>query len=966
MKKALLLALTSLLCLAAVAQSGQLGTRYPQSTLLNLLAPIGEFAPVPTAADSYWQSSLPQSMRQSYITDARNVGHPDWSQIPDNLFALYTSTGDRASYESVWLKRHTNMTKLVMGEIMEHQGNFISEIVNGLNYLKNQVWWGSPAHYTYDGTTLSQPQRDVQVVDLYGAEAANQVAWTLYMLGDELNAASPGIVDTMKSEVQRRLLVPGLSSRPYWMRTTSNHNSWIGENWLSCILLCETDRNREASGVEKILCNLDSFATKYSPDGGCDEGAQYWNYAGGSLFECYNLLYRATNGAIDLRNDETLKRLSHYIIDMHISGNYFVNIGDCPPYMSPDYNMIYNFGQFIGDDELSQMGAYLARLLGFNTSPAQAFRNGRPSISRELMFLTLYDSFRKQNNDDPAGSDSWYPYIQVMTAQSPTGGDGLFVAAKGGNNNELHNHNDVGNIVIYYKGTPMIMDIGDATYTAATFSADERYDLLNTRSAYHNVPLINGYEQHDGAEYKATNVRHFKRGGLTTFSQNLAATYPAEAGVTSWVRTLQFDGSTVRVTENYVLSKYTEAPCINYLLAQAPLISASGRVTLRSNGGTCYLTYDTARVSARSETVSIDGLGAAALWGKALYRLTLTPKSTATSNVVEYTLRPAVSSGAAAQSISLDRHAVTLGYDSLATCLHANLTPASAKAALTWTSSNEAVAIVGTDGTVTGLNSGNAVITCTTASGLSDSCVVRVPDGIASIDIEGDTYVDGANAAVNFGSAINMSAKRGSSENEQAAYMIFALRNNLPAGITTQSDVQIKLVLYLLDAGSETQGVSWNVYPLAGIRWKEATLTHNTARNVRPTLTNLLASIAERPASDTLLNNRLEFDVTTYTKSQLSKARVAYYLTQSINNGGDGSDFCTREHPDPTVHPRLVIKLNDVVDAIRTVRTQAAPETVNVYTVDGVLLRRGVKAQTATEGLPHGLYIVGGRKVIVR
>ena len=41
-------------------------------------------------------------------------------------------------------------------------------------------------------------------------------------------------------------------------------------------------------------------------------------------------------------------------------------------------------------------------------------------------------------------------------------------------------------------------------------------------------------------------------------------------------------------------------------------------------------------------------------------------------------------------------------------------------------------------------------------------------------------------------------------------------------------------------------------------------------------------------------------------------------------------------------------------------------EYVNVYNVDGVLIKRHVKADTATEGLEKGIYIVGGKKVLVK
>lgn len=46
--------------------------------------------------------------------------------------------------------------------------------------------------------------------------------------------------------------------------------------------------------------------------------------------------------------------------------------------------------------------------------------------------------------------------------------------------------------------------------------------------------------------------------------------------------------------------------------------------------------------------------------------------------------------------------------------------------------------------------------------------------------------------------------------------------------------------------------------------------------------------------------------------------------------------------------------------------TVAQKELVNVYTIEGVLVRRNVRAADATRQLPAGLYIVGGRKVLVK
>src|SRR5690606_39665769 len=51
-----------------------------------------------------------------------------------------------------------------------------------------------------------------------------------------------------------------------------------------------------------------------------------------------------------------------------------------------------------------------------------------------------------------------------------------FFAAKGGYNNESHNHNDIGSFILYKEGKPLFIDAGVGTYTKKTFS-NERYDI---------------------------------------------------------------------------------------------------------------------------------------------------------------------------------------------------------------------------------------------------------------------------------------------------------------------------------------------------------------------------------------------------------------------------------------------------------------------------------------------------------
>ena len=62
----------------------------------------------------------------------------------------------------------------------------------------------------------------------------------------------------------------------------------------------------------------------------------------------------------------------------------------------------------------------------------------------------------------------------------------------------------------------------------------------------------------------------------------------------------------------------------------------------------------------------------------------------------------------------------------------------------------------------------------------------------------------------------------------------------------------------------------------------------------------------------------------------------------------------------------LVIETNETIDAIQTVIRQQGNQKVNVYTIDGKLLKRQVNAGDAKKGLKKGLYIINKKRVSVR
>ena len=117
-------------------------------------------------------------------------------------------------------------------------------------------------------------------------------------------------------------------------------------------------------------------------------------------------------------------------------------------------------------------------------------------------------------------------------------------AAKGGHNNEGHNHNDVGSFILATDKGQMLADIGMMEYTAACFS-NLRYTLLQNSSLGHSVPIIDGKEQ-SGGEQSRANVVHVSD---NKFVLELQEAY--ETDISKIVRSYEMRESGITLTDEY-------------------------------------------------------------------------------------------------------------------------------------------------------------------------------------------------------------------------------------------------------------------------------------------------------------------------------------------------------------------------------------------------------------------------------
>jgi len=559
---------------------------------------------LPRWGDVFWQDSLPETMRESYVSFGKQYAGKAWNTLPATVFAEYKKTGNRVHYEQLMFEKRRQLAALVMAELAEGKRNFLSDIIDGLQSTLEETWWGLPAHYK---TEL--PRRDDQTVDLFNAETASLIAYTRYVLADELDHFSPLLTRRIDQEIARRILQPAVKTKYWWKKAGMNWNPWICSNWLACVLFCEHDEARKTEAISQIEKACEAFMNAYPADGGCDEGPHYWDRAAASLFETLYLLGKTAD-------NEKLKAMESYIYKMYIGKGYAVNFADAHGNKALlNVNIAYPFGLLTGDKTMRQYAAYVGQQGDILHQAATFYdKSGNwPSLARELLFLKNIPSFLRETPKEPNLKHVWLPDLQIMTAREP------FVAFKGGNNGENHNHNDVGSFIVYIDGAPLLIDPGVGEYTSKTFSK-HRYEIWTMQSDYHNLPRINGCSQHEGKQYAARFVSH----NPNQLTLDLAGAFPQEAQIDYWKRTVRVrPNRRVEVTEDFSLAAYSAPTQLMFMTPVKPTVFASGVLQL----GQHQLCYNTRQLELAIEDISqlLDPV-LRQMWGPQMFRIILTVK----------------------------------------------------------------------------------------------------------------------------------------------------------------------------------------------------------------------------------------------------------------------------------------------------------------------------------------------------
>jgi len=609
--------------------------RYNHAFLKQHLLPQKEWRPFPQAHDrEAWgriaSDSRYRGLTQFLIQSAEQWQGAPWPTLPATLYMEFVRTGNRSHYEQFYFERRQRLAAFVLAECLEYRGRFLDEVVNGLWEIMGEVTWCIPAHARQIGADYYAhdplPRQSPEFVDLFACETAMVLAESLYLLQDELEALSFALCERLRSQILNRVVIPVETRYDFWwMKGELNWGPWCASNTLGAAMYLLDDPARLALLTYKLMGVVERFIGTYGADGGCDEGPMYWGVAAGAMLIFLELLHSRTNGAIDVYQEPLIRNMGSFIVSTHLAGKWFANFADASAQISIKQAVTYRYGERIQDTSMQQLAlAFAAELRAASQEGASLLRDHTGAALLHILRDLFWMPAERSAAASCQAQTVWLSDVLVLIAREQSeDGKGLVLAAKGGHNGENHNHNDLGHCIIFLDGQPGIIDIGRATYTRQTFSA-ERYGLWYIRAAGHNAPIVNGVEQAAGREFRATNVAFVGNATAQTLMMNLETAYPPEAGLRSLRRTVTFERENparIQIQDAFETESETPTIAINMFTPQKVRMLEAGRLLIQTQPRPLLLTFDSERLNVEIAAVSLDDPMLQHIWGEQLCKM---------------------------------------------------------------------------------------------------------------------------------------------------------------------------------------------------------------------------------------------------------------------------------------------------------------------------------------------------------
>ncbi len=479
------------------------------------------------AGRAIWEEWASSGRGANVLKTAEDLLKQPIPDLSETLYKEYYRNGNRSNYQSAFFKTTSRVNVFALAETLENKGRFVKPLEETLEFLCEWPSWVLPAH---DSNATVYDQKGMWS-DLGSTLTGGEIAIAVNLLEDKLN---PELVARVKAELERRILAPYEKSLKdarmqgmWWVRTTNNWSAVCHNGTVATALNVVDSKERRALFVAGAEYFSERYFMKgFTNDGYCSEGMGYWDYGYGNYIEMGARVRVETQGAVDFFRFPGTQAVLSYAPTLEIDKNNFAVFADCSPTARPS-------ALYVG---------YLSRLKNYGYVDYESRGLGKNFGIGSLITATSfgYDqeiTFAEENASAekfvlPIRTD--FPDAGVLICRPAKDAKGKYFAAafKGGHNNEMHNHNDVGSYSLILgtnakdasQAVYVSRDPGGETYTARTFSG-RRYEGQLLNSFGHPVPMIAGKLQSTGAKARGVVVEKNLTDELDKFEIDLTSAY---------------------------------------------------------------------------------------------------------------------------------------------------------------------------------------------------------------------------------------------------------------------------------------------------------------------------------------------------------------------------------------------------------------------------------------------------------
>ncbi|MBQ3235485.1 MAG: heparinase II/III family protein [Clostridia bacterium] len=416
------------------------------------------------------------SLRKIYEEDYENK---PILALPFSKFKLFHINGDRVLYQNEYFDRRKRLMLLQVLALADDK--YLEPLEDVISAICDEITWCIPAHCLDRETGNTYKYYEI---DLFASETAFYLAETDYIFKDKL---CPEIRNRIKYSLKKKI-VDVYENTIFGFDTMKNNWATVCSCGIGITYLYAFPerfngiKDRIFSAMERYLVNA------LGGEGYCSEGFSYWVYGFGFLALFFDVYCQLTGDRPSILDREEIKNTLEYGKNAILDGGIFLPIAD---------------GGSKGEHNESPVLYVINRL--FNTNIV--LNNGR-EIEADTQVLgtrVLAGIDQKALVEEEKLGCVYFKTNQVLVRKK----GGYTLVAKGGNNAEMHNHNDIGAFAIIKNGKQYICDPGVGEYTNGYFNSPKvRYSKETfVCSAYaHSIPVIDGKTQVFGKEYEAKLV----------------------------------------------------------------------------------------------------------------------------------------------------------------------------------------------------------------------------------------------------------------------------------------------------------------------------------------------------------------------------------------------------------------------------------------------------------------------------